>query len=112
MGRRLKLSSENVYNISKLGGKIMNKADLILKISEKLDVSRFDVEEIVDEFLTMIEKEIVKVEDVKLSGFGIFEKKIRKERKGTNPSDGAIITIPSKATIAFRPSKNFKAKVN
>ena len=35
-----------------------------------------------------------------------------KERKGTNPSDGAIITIPSKATIAFRPSKNFKAKVN
>ena len=75
----------------------MNKADLILKISEKLDVSRFDVEEIVDEFLTMIEKEIVKGEDVKLSGFGIFEKKIRKERKGTNPSDGTIITIPSKA---------------
>ena len=90
----------------------MNKADLILKISEKLDVSRFDVEEIVDEFLTMIEKEIVKGEDVKLSGFGIFEKKIRKERKGTNPSDCSIITIPSKATIAFRPSKNIKAKVN
>ena len=55
---------------------------------------------------------IVKGEEVKLSGFGIFEKKARKERRGTNPSDGSIIIIPAKSTITFRPSKTLKAKVN
>ncbi len=90
----------------------MNKADLVLAISERVDVSRVDVEAVVEEFLSLIEKSIIKGEEVKLSGFGCFEKKQRKERKGTNPSDGKHIIIPASATISFRPSKNFKAKVN
>lgn len=90
----------------------MNKAELIQLVSEKVDVSRADVENVVDEFLALIEKTIVNGEEVKLSNFGIFEKKNRKERKGTNPSDGSHIVIPASSTISFRPSKTFKAKVN
>jgi nucleoid DNA-binding protein len=90
----------------------MNKAELIQLVSERADVSHLDAETVIDEFLSLIEKTIVKGEEVKLSGFGIFEKKQRKERKGTNPSDGRHIIIPASATINFRPSKMFKAKVN
>ena len=90
----------------------MNKVDLVQIVSEKADVSKLDAESVIDEFLYQIEKAIVKGEEVKLSGFGIFEKKNRKERRGTNPSDGAHIIIPASATINFRPSKTFKAKVN
>ena len=90
----------------------MNKAELIQLVSERADVSHIDAETVIDEFLSLIEKTIVKGEEVKLSGFGIFEKKQRKERKGPNPSDGRHIIIPASATINFRPSKMFKAKVN
>lgn len=90
----------------------MNKADLIQAVSEKADVSHLDAENVIDEFLKLIEKAIVRGEEVKLSSFGIFEKKQRKERRGTNPSDGAHIIIPASATVSFRPSKNFKAKLN
>jgi len=90
----------------------MNKVDLIQLVSEKADVSKLDAESVIDEFLYQIEKAIVKGEEVKLSGFGIFEKKARKERRGTNPADGSIIIIPAKSTITFRPSKTLKAKVN
>lgn len=90
----------------------MNKAELIQIVSERVDVAHSDAEMVIEEFLSLIEKSIIKGEDVKLSGFGVFEKKQRKERKGTNPSDGRHIIIPASSTISFRPSKNFKAKVN
>ncbi|MCR5332619.1 MAG: HU family DNA-binding protein [Bacilli bacterium] len=90
----------------------MNKADLIQAVSVRADVSHLDAETVIDEFLSLIEKAIIKGEEVKLSGFGIFEKKQRKERRGTNPSDGRHIIIPANATVSFRPSKTFKAKVN
>ena len=93
-------------------GDYMNKAELIQAVSERADVSHLDAETVIDEFLNLIEKSIVKGEEIKLSGFGIFEKKQRKERKGTNPADGSHIIIPASATVSFRPSKIFKAKVN
>ena len=90
----------------------MNKFDLIQIVSEKADVSKLDAESVIDEFLFQIEKAVIKGEEVKISGFGIFEKKARKERRGTNPADGSIIIIPAKSTVSFRPSKMLKAKVN
>lgn len=89
----------------------MNKADLILEIASKKDVSKSDVEIVVNEFLQLIENEVIKGNDVKLSNFGVFYKKERKERKGTNPSDGRIIIIPANSTVGFRPSKQLKEKI-
>ena len=90
----------------------MNKAEIIELIADKVDVSKTDVEYVVDELLHNIEKEIIKDNKVKLSSFGVFYKKERLARKGTNPSNGSIITIPANNTVGFRPSKNLKAKLN
>ncbi len=90
----------------------MNKAEIIELIADKVDVSKTDVEYVVDELLHTIEKEIIKGNEVKLSSFGVFYKKERLARKGTNPSNGSIITIPANNTVGFRPSKNLKAKLN
>ena len=53
-----------------------------------------------------------KGEEVKISNFGVFYKKERLPRKGTNPSSGAPIVIPANNTAGFRPSKSLKAKLN
>ena len=90
----------------------MNKADIIELIADKTDVAKNDVEYVVDELLHTIEREVIKGNEVKLSSFGVFYKKERLERRGTNPSTGKIITIPANNTIGFRPSKNLKAKLN
>lgn len=90
----------------------MNRAELVLAVSEKTDYPKADVELIVDEFFNIIEQKIVKGEEIKLSNFGVFYKKARLARKGTNPSNGAPIVIPANATVGFRPSKILKAKVN
>ena len=55
---------------------------------------------------------VVKGEEVKLSGFGIFSKKARAAREGTNPSNQKKIKIPASNTVAFKVSKAFKEKLN
>lgn len=90
----------------------MNKTDLINTITERSDLSKVEIESIVDEFLQLIEDEVLKGEEVKLSNFGVFYKKARLARKGTNPSDGSPIIIPANNTVGFRPSKILKEKLN
>lgn len=90
----------------------MNKTDLVVAIAEKSDLPKTEVEAVVEEFLQLIEKEIIKGNEVKLSNFGVFYKKERLARKGTNPSDGSPIVIPANNTVGFRPSKLMKEKLN
>ena len=90
----------------------MNKADLVVAITEKTDLSKVEVESVIDEFLQLIEDELVDGKEVKISNFGVFYNKARLARKGTNPSDGSPITIPANNTVGFRPSKTLKEKLN
>ena len=90
----------------------MNKADLISAIAEKGVLSRRDAEAAIDEALEIIKDALVRGEDVKLSGFGIFSKKDRAERVGTNPSTGETIRIQASKSVSFKPSKNLKEELN
>ena len=90
----------------------MNKAELVLEVVERADVSKNEAEAIINEFLNLIEEELIKGNDVKISGVGVFSKKKRKERIGTSPSSHEMITIPANATVTFKPSKLLKEKVN
>jgi DNA-binding protein HU-beta len=55
-----------------------------------------------------IKTSLKKGKRVTFSGFGSFEVKTRKARKGRNPKTGAVISIPKKKRIKFNPSKSFK----
>lgn len=91
----------------------MNKAELVLAVAERAELSKMDAELAINEFISLVESELAKGNEVKLSGFGIFERKVRKERVGTDPrGNGEKIKIPASNTVAFKPSKLLKAKVN
>lgn len=90
----------------------MNKADLIAAIVAKGILSHRDAETAIDEALEIMEEALAKGEAVKLSGFGIFEKKERAARTGTNPSTRAKIEIPASNSVVFKPSKSLKEKLN
>lgn len=90
----------------------MNKAELVELVADKAELSKKDAEAAVDAVLDVIVAAVVKGEEVKLSGFGIFSKKARAAREGTNPSNQAKIQIPASNTVAFKVSKAFKEKLN
>lgn len=47
-----------------------------------------------------------------ISGFGVIEVKMRKERLSVNPKTGQRFLVPPKVVPAFRPSNKLKDKFN
>ena len=86
----------------------MNKAELVVAISEAIKLSKKDTEKVLDSFFEEVAHALEKGEVVKISGFGAFQVKSRKERIGASPVTGEKIKIPATKTIGFKPSKGLK----
>ena len=54
---------------------------------------------------------IVRGEQVKLSGFGNFDLREKKERPGRNPKTGEEIPITARRVVTFRPGQKLKSRV-
>jgi len=63
---------------------------------------------LVDELILRLNKG----EKIKISGFGTFEVKHQKGRKGRNLKNGEIVEIPPHERIVFHPSKKLKRLLN
>ena len=90
----------------------MNKAELVEAVAVNSEVAKRDAEAVIDAVFEVIADALVKGEAVKISGFGIFSKKARAAREGTNPSNGSKIEIPASNSVGFKVSKALKEKLN
>lgn len=90
----------------------MNKAQLVKYIASKANTSKRQAEECLDLAINAITKSVAKGEKVTLVGFGTFQRKDRRGRKGRDPRTGAEIQIPPKKVPAFSAGKQFKQTVN
>ena len=89
----------------------MNKAELIEKVSKDTNLTKTQVETVLNCITDWIKKAIKKDEDVKLVGFGTFTKSKRKARTGRNPQTGKAIKIPAKKVVKFKAGKALADKV-
>ena len=90
----------------------MTKKDFIEKYAEKTGTSRKAAAEYVDAFLETVEDSLVNAAGVQFVGFGTFETKTTKERKGRNPNTGEEITISARKAVSFKVGSALKSKVN
>ncbi len=89
----------------------MNKIELVEEVAVEARLTKKDAGAAVEAVFAAIEKALVKGEEVKISGFGSLVVKERKAREGVNPANGAKIQIPAAKTVALKPSKVLKEKV-
>ena len=90
----------------------MNKQDLVLQLANKEQLTQKKSDEILSTILEAIMKSVSKGEKVTLVGFGTFEPRKRKERKGRNPKTGEELQIPASTVPKFSAGKQFKQTVN
>ena len=74
----------------------MNRTELIAAVAEKSNSTKKDSEKIVSAFLDTVVETVATGEKVQLIGFGTFEQRIRKERKGVDPRTHKETLIPEK----------------
>lgn len=92
----------------------MNK-ELLVKEMAKLasreadtDVSQKVASACLNAFMTTVEKQIGKKQEVALVGFGTFKTAPRAERKGRNPRTKEELIIPATTVAVFRAGKDLK----
>ncbi len=90
----------------------MNKSELISAVAEKAEMSKKDADAAVSALLDVIIENVANGEEIRIVGFGTFERRERKERTGSDPRTGEKIQIAASKVPAFKPGKSFKEAVS
>ena len=85
----------------------MNKSELIESITGRLG-DRKSATAALDAGLAEIQNAVAKGDKVSITGFGVFEKRVRAARTARNPRTGEAVKVKKTSVPAFRPGATFK----
>ncbi len=89
----------------------LTRADLADAINRKLGFSRAESLDLVEAILRLMCHAMTTGENVKISGFGSFILRDKKERVGRNPKTGVEVPITPRRVLTFRASQLLKERV-
>ena len=90
----------------------LTKKDIINSIYMQIGFSKQISESLIDDFLSLFVENLIKEKKIKLSKFGTFTIREKKERIGRNPKTKENKIIKARKVVLFKPSKEFKEFVN
>lgn len=89
----------------------MSKKEFVEAYAAATGETKKRAEELVNEFLGLVETTLIKGDSVQFVGWGTFEVQERKARTGRNPQTGKEIKIEAKKVVKFKVGKKFADKV-
>jgi integration host factor subunit alpha len=89
----------------------LTKADMAESLFDGRGLYKREARELVDMFYEELRASLAVGEQVKLSGFGNFDLRDKKQRPGRNPKTGEEIPISARRVVTFRPGQKLKARV-
>jgi len=89
----------------------LTKADMAERLYEELGLNKREAKEMVEAFFEEVRASLAENEQVKLSGFGNFDLRDKRERPGRNPKTGEEVPICARRVVTFRPGQKLKDRV-
>lgn len=99
-------------HVSRGASRTLTRADLADAVHKKMNFGRAESAKMVEMVLEEIFNSIVNREDVKLSSFGAFQVRAKRERVGRNPKTGQDAKISARLVVTFKPSNILRDRVN
>jgi len=90
----------------------MTKKDLVKRIHEQTGLPATRISDIVETLLETVKESLEQGDAVKISRFGQFVVKKKRERPGRNPQTGESMVIPARSVLTFKPSNMLRDRVN
>ncbi len=90
----------------------LTKKDLVNTVYMQIGFSKQISENLIEEFFSLIIKNLLIEKKMKISKFGTFTIRKKKSRIGRNPKTKEEIKISNRNVVLFKPSKEFKKLVN
>ncbi len=89
----------------------LTKAEMAERLFVDVGLNKREAKEFVDAFFDSVRDALENGEQVKLSGFGNFDLRLKNERPGRNPKTGEEIPISARRVVTFRPGQKLKIRV-
>ncbi len=90
----------------------LTKTEIIEAIQKANGYSRKQSTEVSEILLEIIKQSLESGEDVMISGFGKFQVKNKRQRRGRNPATNEDLTIPPRRVVTFKSSNKLKTRIN
>jgi len=88
-----------------VSGKTVTRADLVEALARRTEMQRADANRLLTRMLELMQDALVEGETVKLSRFGNFNVRAKRQRVGRNPKTGEEVPITPRRVVTFRPSQ-------
>lgn len=89
----------------------LTKADLANSLFEEVGLNKREAKEFVDAWFEVIRDALEAGDNVKLSGFGNFQLRDKRQRPGRNPKTGEEIPISARRVVTFKPGQKLRGRV-
>ncbi|HEB63406.1 MAG TPA: integration host factor subunit alpha [Gammaproteobacteria bacterium] len=89
----------------------LTKADMADRLFDDVGLNKRESKELVEAFFGEVRTALGRGEIVKLSGFGNFNLRDKKQRPGRNPKTGEEIPISARRVVTFHAGQKLKARV-
>jgi integration host factor subunit alpha len=94
-----------------MGSGALTKAEMAERLFDEMGLNKREAKELVEQFFEEVRQSLENNEQVKLSGFGNFDLRDKRERPGRNPKTGEEIPIQARRVVTFRPGQKLKSRV-
>ena len=92
--------------------KTVTRSDLSDAVYQELGLSKSESSDLVEMIIEGVVSSLAKGTNVKISSFGTFVVRQKKERIGRNPKTGIEAPIIARKVVTFKPSQIMKDKIN
>ena len=89
----------------------LTKAQLAEMLYEQIGLNKREAKDMVDAFFDVIVAELVRGDEVKISGLGNFQVRTKSARPGRNPRTGEPVPIQARRVVTFHVSPKLRAMV-
>ena len=90
----------------------LTKAQLAEMLFEQIGLNKRESKDMVEAFFDLIASSLIEGTDVKISGFGNFQIRVKAPRPGRNPRTGEAIPIGERRVATFHASAKLKEQIH
>lgn len=86
----------------------MNKSEFITEVARVSGVTKADAERVMSAFEEVVISALKADDKIQLTGFGVFEGKVRAARTVRNPATGEMMDVAATRVASFKAGKRLK----
>jgi integration host factor subunit alpha len=110
--RKADVGAPHIHGLDEGNKRTVTRSDLAEAVYRRIGLSRLESAQLVETVIGEISEAVLRGENVKLSSFGTFLQRSKRERVGRNPKTGVEAKITPRKVLVFKASHIMRGRVN